>query len=1031
MRKVAKTSRQNATPSKAAKSKSQASKRISPSDSGDDLPIISRPSRAAQSKSRPSKKIVISDSDDDDIQLVLTPPRLAQSKSKPKKKKKATSDSDDDDALIISKPTGIRRRDIAGAPQRAIMGVSTRTRKIRRVVDSRSDDSDDSDAVENIEVEKDDKKFMFSKKPLGLTNRPKHLPSEDDMVIVIDSDSDEVENDAPNKQRSGTPRSGLKEVLEMQPHDIPANTAPDEQTSPTSRPGLQEVLEMQPQDIPVNEATNEQTTPRRLSSMEASPKALPRDIPAITTSSKVNSPTVTQRAKPVVLWSNRPRKAAPLPFNPTLSHMNNTIKKGNRERVGPIEHDTIYKPVPGGQHQIVQIASRPSIGPPLQEETGPGATPVSEALVETSPVTTSPQYPANPSNDPPRPSHIFPFVCPHWAQTNPPSCPKRSTCYFMHDLDSGYQEASQELYRQAEAESKTRGRYCQKFGFFQPPKVCLSFKNGVDCPPGRDLCQFAHWFPKPTEPTKLSKTCFFWLQPQSCRNPNCKFLHYTHPDIPVADPPASWRAKNSKKHQDNLELIALLKRSSGKNDKAPQINNTGIANTEVNSNSQSNLWSPPGARNDSFTFRTPSLNSTGAIPISQHNQRPLQLSIPNVSPISESTLRTPSLSSIPSLVSTGASPTTQQFDTAEISPIHQNSAITKVRIFVTLPNRISARGILRVPESFASDLTYSLNLESCVMASVAESWKGIMEPEFSSEGILFNEEMQFSLFAQHLEPHQVGVVVSTLSMDFLIIPTKSNAWSFLPPLTPLPKTQNLGFYAYSKGILPPVNIIHSNEEEITSLSIADQIDRLVIADRLPRPMEEEPKKVNRFFYWLGRGLPERVYIVPWDGWGAEKDLVTHYFREAGAEVLDLSFDQLNRPNDSYGVILFHQTFLLSLMKDIPNFVSILGSKYNIFRIGTDVESNQFECTHLFASGKAVFIIPDLFEYQPQKCTLILDDLIQNAKSKKPHERASKLVGRENLGELQEGETGPITKVDMNLQLLMDLVRNPENANFSV
>jgi hypothetical protein len=274
------------------------------------------------------------------------------------------------------------------------------------------------------------------------------------------------------------------------------------------------------------------------------------------------------------------------------------------------------------------------------------------------------------------------------------------------------------------------------------------------------------------------------------------------------------------------------------------------------------------------------------------------------------------------------------------------------------------------------------------------------------------------------------VLISTETVDLL--PSESKAWSFLPLVIKRRGSLNqpaLLIYAYAKGILPSSKAKHSSSE-VAGTSVLDYIDSLIPLEKLPHSQVKDLKKADRFFLnpVSGKPLAKRVYIVPWDGWAGEDNLITHYFQENGAKVEELSLKLLDKTSKQTGVVLFHQTFPLTLMRRIPNFASILGESFSVFRIGTDKTTNQFESTRLFTfGGAAVCVMPEVYKNYPRQGAHILLNFVDKNENKPAHQRYWKIVGRKTMLTGIEGGCR-YDDIDLNLNLLLDLVKGSKGRN---
>jgi hypothetical protein len=649
------------------------------------------------------------------------------------------------------------------------------------------------------------------------------------------------------------------------------------------------------------------------------------------------------------------RKMTETEYN--ISHQQNMMKKSREKPSIPDEQATLFVPTRNGS-QVVQngpMAIRP-------------APPNRSSVTESHPSMVRSVSLTNRSGSQVHPSHFIPMLCPYFTEKG--SCWKGSSCFFYHLHDRGFvqtfglRQASKELFQQAENESRSRGTFELKFGFFCEPSVCNFWKTS-SCYRSDEDCWNSHWT------SKIWETCYFFTTAKGCRESQelCDRFHFRGPHLPVS--------KLSSKRFGNASTSVPRHPSS--------IDTTTEDNRAIEQNEESRQrYSLVSNDNDEHITQAPD------------------------SDINRSSILS---NDLPSLFN--------RLDLAEMQMQLKMREDITMRITIRLPR-----------ETGTSTSSASFHLRSCVPAKLVHEFLNTDNPIVYGYVQCCEEYRQLALLAEHLEQCEAGAVLSIVGADILITPAEQSTWDFLPfnlQDNGRRERSKLRYHVYNKGILPDTNQcegevaispLNSKDQPVdvsADSSIVDFIDgALSLTEPMPCP----------FFSWYNtsKPLPKEVHLIPWPGWGAEKQLITLYFQASGARVYDLYQDLLD--TKSGGVIIFHASFPIGIVQLIPGFSTVLMKKYNIYQIGTNPRTKEFEFKHLFQNGNAFLLTPKLLEKDPKFATRVMLDIKRvNLKRQSTFNWTWKLVRREKivLAMDHSNHQHAIKDVDVDGEYLLSLI----------
>lgn len=335
------------------------------------------------------------------------------------------------------------------------------------------------------------------------------------------------------------------------------------------------------------------------------------------------------------------------------------------------------------------------------------------------------------------------------------------------------------------------------------------------------------------------------------------------------------------------------------------------------------------------------------------------------------------------------------------STSNQPIAGQTISVELIVIGQMTMAATLKLQEHIASPFREStLILESFLLTKILESFIS-MESLLGCGNVEIDPVSRSAavLFANGLNNVRAAAICRTPTLDIIFVPAGKNPLNSLPLIITGSTKKDLcplHFYIFRRGVLRK-NTEHSIASRLNLPAVA-QDSAFGYVNRLLPGGSTWP---DDFFAWKGAQaatLPKEVYLLPWGGWGKEKQLVTNYFRAFGANVHDNYHDF--KTQSRKGVLILHQSFPLGMIRSLPKFNHFTLWSYNIFRMGTDSRTQKFQLERLFSTGCAILITPTLYERSPEAATKVIKRLFNRYNDRnfsKVFERSRKLARRERDG----------------------------------
>jgi hypothetical protein len=578
-------------------------------------------------------------------------------------------------------------------------------------------------------------------------------------------------------------------------------------------------------------------------------------------------------------------------------------------------------------------------------------------------------------------SRGIPLTCPYWKEGG--ECPSEPQCFFLHE--DNVRTASYGLYDQAEVEARQTGRFQYKFGFSGPQKVCEYWSRG-GCTRPDDECWHAHW--KTGLTAKPQLTCWFFAR-GSCRNSaeNCSYLHQLREKV-APSPHGEQNMTCMRWVVGDCPFSASecpLLHTESRRESMP---------TKIKPNCK--YWKRGCCRYTAEQCKylhtkaaqIASAPTSKAPPSTLHNSSAtinMYLGNPHSQPAQAGAIRDLDSNCDETRLEDEDPP--QEFSAApkaSAKPIKTTCRLHflgfAVEIMMELPHHIS--------KIIAEEGGLSLKLNDWALAEHLESWAGLKKSKALADGpVVCNSKCPgLDTLKTHLRNHLTGGVVCLPSIIVVFFPGPMDDWKFLQPAT----RSQCQFYFH---VAPSGNFVPPQADQVGAATTSYEY----LSARLKMNSDE-------FFLWGGEiAARRRVFILANEAWAAEKDVITRYFRETNSDVLSnwhafMSWKSTTITGPHLkGVLIIHPEFQLAQIQRIPGFRSVLFRSFNVFRIGTSLDTNEFVCEHLFAHGSCIYISNGMYEDHPEKALEVINGLEGVNRSRVAPNRTWRLAARPNLG----------------------------------
>jgi hypothetical protein len=289
--------------------------------------------------------------------------------------------------------------------------------------------------------------------------------------------------------------------------------------------------------------------------------------------------------------------------------------------------------------------------------------------------------------------------------------------------------------------------------------------------------------------------------------------------------------------------------------------------------------------------------------------------------------------------------------------------------------------MMAVPENInatvAQQTQHSLNLDSWSLAEHLHHYGDLILSEALAAGpvICSTERDELVLFLDFLRDHLAGAVVTLPTFNIVFFPSsESDEWKFLQP----GGTSQFNFYIWKSNDLLTPRAVQAGSEDTSHAYISTKIS-------LPR---------QEFFKQGGKLLKKNVFVLVPDTWSSEKEILTRYFRESEVDLMCSKWQQFL--DSSQGLLVIHPDFNLVRIQHIPEFFKILVSTYNVFRFGSDPDSQEFVCERLFENGHGVYVSNEMYQNDPATALKVIDGLLVENSRRPIGGRTWRLLARPGL-----------------------------------